>query len=147
MGTREEVSIGRRRLCVTLGVTAVLAYVLAACGSSDFANDPRPPAPIEITANVTPDEVLVSPNKVGGGLANFTVSNQSDAPVRFTLVGPAPQDNIATNEIPPGGVGNLKAPLQEGDYQVTAGGNSRIQADTLKVGPERKSSQNDVLLP
>jgi hypothetical protein len=147
MGTREDVSAIRHRARLVTGAVVVLAAGLSACGSSDFANDPRPPVPIEITANVTPDHVLVSPNKVGGGLANFTISNQSDSPVRFTLVGPAPQDNLATNEIPPGGVGNLKASLAEGDYSVTAGSRAQAKPDTLVVGAERKSSQNDLLLP
>ena len=145
MGTAEEAITIARRACLAVAGAALLAA--AGCGSSDFENDPRPPVPVDVSANVTSDHVLVSPNKVGGGLANFTVSNQSDSPVRFTLVGPAPQDNLATGEIPPGGVGNLKAPLHEGRYEVTAGGNSRIQPDTLEVGPERKSSQNDLLLP
>jgi hypothetical protein len=144
MGTPEEVSAVT---CLAIGAAVVLAAGFSACGSSDFANDPRPAAPIEITANVTTDQVIVSPNKVGGGLANFTISNQSDSPVRFTLVGPAPQDNLATNEIPPGGVGNLKASLQEGDYEATAGEHARVKPDTIAVGAERKSSQNDLLLP
>ena len=125
----------------------MLLGVLAGCGSSYFADNPRPPVPVEITANVTADEVIVSPHKIGGGLATFTVSNQSPTPVRFTLVGPAPQDNLETNEIPPGGVGNLKAELKQGDYEANAGGQSQAKPATITVGPPRKSSQNDLLLP
>ena len=147
MGGRVLARSKRRHASLALAVGGLLAVGLGACGSNDFANDPRPPVPIEISANVTADHVLVSPNKVGGGLATFTITNQGDAPVRFTLVGPAPQDNQASDEIPPGGVGNLKASLREGDYEVTAGGRANVRPAKLVVGPERKSSQNDLLLP
>ena len=147
MGSREELSTVSQRLWLTL-TGALLAVAASGCGSSDFANEPRPPVPIDITANVTSNQVVVSPNRVGGGLADFTVTNQSDSPVRFTLVGPAPQDNQQSGDIPPGGVGSLKASLHEGRYEATAGGgNSRISPDTITVGAERKSAQNDLLLP
>lgn len=146
MGTREDPGAATPSPRLALAALMLLG-LLAGCGSNDFGNDPRPPVPVEVSASVTANQVIVSPHKVGGGLATFTVSNQSETPVRFTLVGPAPQDNLATNEIPPGGVGNLKAELQQGDYEASAGDQSQAKPATLTVGPQRKSSQNDLLLP
>ena len=40
---------------------AALALTAAGCGSDDHPNDPRPPAPIEVTAKVDNDVVQVCP--------------------------------------------------------------------------------------
>jgi hypothetical protein len=148
MGVREASGFKRMRVGAGIGVAATFALVLAACGEDDFANEPRPPAPISVTAKVDSKRVVVSPKSFGAGLVDFTVSNQSDDPVRLTLVGPAPDANATSAEIPPdGGVGDLKAELVEGDYEVSAGDRSSARPASLTVGPERESSQNDLLLP
>ena len=51
----------------------------------------------------------------------------------------------ASDEIIAGGTGSLKIALEEGDYEVTDGDGARITE--LVVGPERESSQNELLLP
>ena len=147
MGDREAASSTRGRAGRALAVAALLAASVAACGEEDFANQPRPATPVEVTAAVNDKKVVVSPRKLGAGLANFTVSNQSPAPVRLTLVGPGPQGNAESGEVPPGGVGNLKTELTEGDYEVTAGSHARVQPAQLSVGPPRKSSKNELLPP
>lgn len=126
----------------------VAALALAGCGGSDdFANDPRPPAPIVVTAKVDDQKVVLSPKDFGAGLVNFTVSNQSEDPVRLTLVGPAPEANKESGEIPPNSVGNLKAAVVEGDYEVNGGERSDARPALITVGPERESSKGDLLLP
>jgi hypothetical protein len=135
-----------RRLLVP-GALLACGAVLAACGEDDFENQPRPAATIELGARVSEGRVEVSPSKasaVGAGLANFTVSNQSDQPVSLTLDGPT---EAVGDPIPPGGVGDLKAELAQGKYEVGAGEESDALADTLRVGAPRPSSQNDLLLP
>jgi hypothetical protein len=122
---------------------ALAAAVFAGCGAEDFPNNPRPPEPIEVSARVDSQRVQVSPNEFGAGLVNFTVANLSGAPVRFTVSGPT---DGSTVEIQPGAPDYLKMALKEGTYQVTAG-KSKIRPATIQVGPERKSSQNDLLLP
>jgi hypothetical protein len=89
-------------------------------------------------------KVVVSPNRFGAGLVTFTIANLSDSPVRFTLSGPR---DAATQEIQPGTPANLKVAMTEGDYQVTAGSGVDVKPATVKVGPERASSQNKLLLP
>jgi hypothetical protein len=149
MGVREVLRSTRRRAAARAGVAtlALAGLGVAGCGEDDFENEPRPAAPIVVTAKVGSDEVLVSPDKFGAGLVNITVSNQSDDPVRLTLVGPEPEDNVQGDDIPPQGVGNLKASLSEGDYEINAGERSDAEPAQLRVGPPRKSSSDELLLP
>jgi hypothetical protein len=151
MGAREAGTatgrIGARS--AALAVAGALALGLAACGEKeeDFANEPRAPAPIHVSASVDSERVSVSPNRVGAGLATLTVANLSDQPVTLTLVGPGPNENPSTDEIPADGVGSLRADLREGDYELTAGGGADLRPDRLTVGPERPSSSDQLLLP
>lgn len=132
----------RRRLLGSVAALAI-ALSLAACGSEDFKNEPRPAAPIELAARIGSDGVTVSPQKaVGAGLATITISNQTNDPARLVLEGPT--DDSST-EIIPQGTGSLQTSLKEGDYSVSDGNGSRTTK--LVVGPERASSQNDLLLP
>jgi hypothetical protein len=135
----------RSRL-IAPAVALVAAFALASCGEDDFKNDPRPAAPIELTARIGDDDVSVSPNRadqVGAGLATITISNQSREPAVFVLSGPT--DN-ASNEIVAGGTGDMKVELAPGDYTVSAQ-DSDAREGKLAVGPDRKTSQNDLLLP
>lgn len=132
---------------VRLGAALALAGVaatFAACGEDDFENEPRPPAPIEVTAAIDDEQVNVSPGEFGAGLVNITISNQTDEPTRLILEGPTDEES---GEIVPGGTGSIKAALEEGAYEASAGADLAIRPQTVKVGPERESSQNDLLLP
>ena len=127
-------------------VALVGAFALASCGEDDFENDPRPPAPIELTARIADDVVNVSPSsasQVGAGLANITISNQSQDAAVLLLDGPTDEQS---EEIVAGGTGSMKIALAEGDYTVSAQDSTAKQAK-LEVGPDRPTSQNDLLLP
>jgi hypothetical protein len=127
-----------------LAVVASLAAVaVAGCGASSNPNDPRPPAQIEVSASVNPDKVQISPDKFGAGVVNITVANLSGSPITFSVNGPK---KASTDRIQPGAPDYLKMSLTEGTYQATVG-NSKIKPATIKVGPERPSSQNQLLLP
>jgi hypothetical protein len=80
---------------------------------------------------------------VGAGLANFTISNQTDSEVALTFVGPSEQ---RTAPVVPNGEANYKIDLLEGTYIVATDDPSISDAE-LRVGPERPSAQNDLLLP
>ncbi len=149
MGVREEFRVTGHRARVARVWPALAAVLTAAgCGGEeDFANDPRPAAPIVVTAKIDDQNVVVSPDEFGAGLVNFTVTNQSEDPVTLTLVGPAPEDNEESGEIPPGGVGNLKAEVAQGDYEVNGGERSDSKPAQVTVGPERPSSSDELLLP
>ena len=134
----------RRRRLTSLGALALLLGVgLAGCGSSDFANTPRPPTPIEVSAKVDSKRVQVAPTSFGAGLVNIMVANLSGSPITFNVSGPT---EAATTEIQPGAPDYLRMDMKEGTYQVAAS-KSKIKPATIKVGPERASSQNTLLEP
>jgi hypothetical protein len=122
-------------------VVALSALGVAACGEEDFENNPRPPAPISLTARIGDGGVSVGPQDVGAGLANITISNQTADPATLVLDGPT---DDSSDEIVAGGTGSMKVKLEEGEYQVS---NDGAGVAKLTVGPERASSQNDLLLP
>jgi hypothetical protein len=125
-------------------VTALAACVAAGCGAEDHANEPRVPSPIEVTAKVDDEKVDVSPNEFGAGLVVMTISNQSEDPIQIGVEGPTAGESSG---IEPGSVGSFKFNFEEGDYEVNPGGNSGAKPALLTVGPERASSQNELLLP
>ncbi len=141
-----EAAIGTRRLRAgALGMLATAPLLLGACGEDDFPNEPRPPSPIELTAAIDDKSVSVSPSSgLGAGIFTVTISNQTSEPTRLTLEGPT---SAASGEIPPGGTGSIKTDLEEGEYEAAAGAEIGIKPATLEVGPERPSSQNELLQP
>jgi hypothetical protein len=135
----------RRGGLLLLSGLSALAVTAASCGSEDHPNEPRPPSPIEVTARVDDKEVTVAPNSFGAGIANFTISNQSQDTVQLTFDGE--RLRTESNPIQPNGVGQFKLDLDEGEYQVSGGPESDATPQTLRVGAERASSQNQLLLP
>jgi hypothetical protein len=134
----------RLRLVLPAGL-AVFALGAAGCGGDDHPNEPRPPTPFEVTAKVDEDKVAVSPSEFGAGLAVFTISNQTDDDVQLALEGPS---EAVSEPIEAGGVTDgFKVPMEEGAYELTAGEDSRAKPAELLIGPKRKSSQNELLLP
>ena len=126
-------------------LAAIAALSLGACGEDDFTNEPaRASASINVAARVDKREVVVSPDRFGAGLVNFTIANVSDSPIRFTLSGPK---EAASQPIPPGAPGSLKIELPEGSYAASAGQAASAEPATIKVGPKRQGSQNKLLLP
>jgi hypothetical protein len=117
--------------------------VVVGCGRDDFENDPRPPIALEVSVQLGPEGVTVSPGEFGAGLTNFTVVNLSGHPASFTFDGPT---SDGTDEIPDNGSTVLKAELDQGDYEASADGTDTEPFD-FTVGPERDSAQNDLLLP
>src|SRR3954447_23717825 len=136
------------------GVAAVLVMgaIAVGCGSqSDYANKPRPPAPITVTAAIDKTRVRVSEPKFGGGPVVILISNQSGAPQKVTLESDelgAAHGGIkrSTGTIEPLSTGQLKVDAAEGSYTLSASGGNVAPA-TLTVGRQRRSSQNDLLLP
>jgi hypothetical protein len=147
MGAWEEYRSVRHRTAAIACCAAATITVVGCGGDDDFANDPRPPAPILVTAKVDDQKVVISPKEFGAGLVTFAISNQSDDPVSLTLVGPAPEDNEASTEIPPAGVDEFKAEMAEGDYEINGGERSDAKPAQIAVGPERESSKDQLLLP
>jgi hypothetical protein len=133
-------------------VVVVLALGVVSCGAeSDYANKPRPPAPISVTAAIDKTRIRVSPPTFGGGPVTFIISNQSGEEQKVTFESDelgAETGGIrrATGPIEPRSTANLKVDAPEGTYTLSVSGDNVAPA-TIEVGARRKSSQNDLLLP
>jgi len=127
------------------GVGLALVAGVSGCGEDDFENDPRPPSPVELTAAIDKKSVSIAPSDPAAGLVVITISNQTDEPTQLVLDGPGDDDPTSGN-IAPLGTGSIKAALEEGEYQATAG-DEAIAPAAITVGPPGESSQNDLLLP
>ncbi len=136
----------------TLAATAVISGTLVACGDEeDYANNPRPPAPIVVSAAVTDGRVSVSPREFGAGPVTLIVTNQTDSAQEISLEtdeigGGAPGIEQRSGPINPGDTAQLQADLREGTYRVGVEG-SGIGAASLEVGEPRPSSQDELLQP
>jgi hypothetical protein len=128
------------------------ALLLAGCGGgSDYKNVSRPPAPINVSAFVSPNRVSVSPARFGAGPIVVIVANQSNASqeVTFQNDGASGSGSNAVRQstlISPGATGTLKLEVQRGAYLVKTGDDS-ITPASVTVGPERPSAQNQLLEP
>jgi hypothetical protein len=142
-----------RRTAAHASLVVAVVLAVGACGSSsaDYKNDPRPPGPIVITAYISDQRVSVSPRLFGAGPMSLIVTNQTGTSQRVTLesagaTGSGPGIKQVTAPISPQDTATLKVDVKPGNYSVHVSADA-IRAARLKVGPERKSAQNDLLQP
>jgi hypothetical protein len=139
----------RRRTAQVVPCLALAAVTVAGCGSgTDYKNEPRPPAPIVVTASISKHAVSVSPTKFGAGPVTLIVTNQTGASQQLTVEINNGQAGFKgrTGPINPRDTGQLKGDLGQGTYSVHVDGGS-IRSAHLVVGKERASAQNDLLQP
>ena len=151
MHARLQYIRGVRRVEGAVAVVVMAAVVGGCGGQADYANKPRPPAPITVTAAIDKTRVRVSQPKFGGGPVVLLISNQSGAPQKVTLESDelgAAHGGIkrSTDTIAARSTGQLKVDAAEGKYTLSASGGNVAPA-TLTVTQRRRSSQNDLLLP
>jgi hypothetical protein len=134
------------RACAGL---AVVAALLAGCGDEDFKNEARAPVRVALTGVIQDDKVTVSPAKIGAGPVEITISNQTDSERTVTLEG----ESITEQQGPvqPGDTATIQKTLAPGNYEVRAGSKKavrkEIQPAVLRIGKERKNSNNELLQP
>jgi hypothetical protein len=134
------------------GWIALALLGVAGCGGGgDYANKPRPPAPINVTAAITNSRVSVSPKRFGAGPIVLIISNQSSSAQKVIfqtdeLGGSLPGRKFDTTPINPRGTATLKVDVREGDWKLSTG-DGGIRAAAVSVGQERKSAQGDLLQP
>ncbi|HYM56381.1 MAG TPA: hypothetical protein VES79_00315 [Solirubrobacteraceae bacterium] len=130
----------------------LLLAPLAGCGSGDdYANRPRPPAPINVTAAISDARVSVSPRRFGAGPIVLIISNQSSSAQEVTfetgeLGASQPGRTFNTTPINPRGTAALKMDVREGDWELRTRDNG-IRAADVKVDVTRKSAQDELLQP
>jgi hypothetical protein len=130
---------------------AVLAAGAAACGERERVNADRPPSPVNLTAAVLRDRVLLSPRTVGAGPIVLIVSNQSRRTQSVTvetqeLGGRVAGVRASTGPIAPRGTGTLKVDARTGRYRVRVR-DASIRPARLWVGRPRPSAQDQLLQP
>lgn len=139
-----------------VGAISVAMLVVAGCGASDddYANNPRPAAPVNVSVLITDKQVLTSPATIGAGPATVTISNQSERSRDLRLAPPEGSSSAcldtdaSSGPINPMGTATLSVELVEGDCLVSAGSGRRgPRPALLTVSGERRSSQQQLLLP
>ena len=92
----------------------MVAMLVAGCGSgTDYKNNARPPAPLNITASVSNAGIAVSPTSFGAGPIVLIVTNQTGASQEVTfesneLGASKPGVTQTTEPINPRGTGQLQ---------------------------------------
>jgi hypothetical protein len=133
--------------CVVALCAALAVASLTACGAGKpYANNPRPPAPIVVTANISPTGVSVSPSSFGSGPIELIVANLTSSSQQLTLEGTDTTLRQQTGPINPQDTASLKANVPTGTYSVRVEDRG-IRAARLQVGPSRPSAQNQLLQP
>ena len=143
----------------TIGILAVSAAVAAGCGGGKhFANEPRPPTPVNLTVFINNSRVLVSPTSVGAGPVIFIITNQASQAESVTVQPTAGGSSLATTApINPQATSEVQVKFKPGTYTVGTNGaggsdasqasSSQIQSASLFVGPERENSNSALLQP
>jgi len=142
---------GRIRIGALATGVALGAGLLAGCGGGkDFADKPRPAAPLVLTGAITSKGVDVSPNRVGAGPVVILVSNQTQAAHTLTLDGGSIEP-VRTNVIGPTDTGTIQTTLAPGTYTVKAGSTKAVTRELppahLVIGKQRADSNGQVGLP
>jgi hypothetical protein len=133
------------------GIATALVTVGGCGGGGDYANNPRPPAPINVTAAITDSRVSVSPQRFGAGPIELIISNQSSSAQEVTfetdeLGGSQPGRKFNTTPINPRGTATLKVDVRRGNWKLRVG-DGGIRAAAVSVGAKRKSAQDELLQP
>ncbi len=143
----------------TTAMLACAALALSACGSSATgAITPRPPAPVNVTVYIDNRSVSVSPSSVGAGAVEFIITNQAAQAESLAILrsgASAGQPLADTGPINPRATAQVTVDLSSpGRYSLaTAGGGvgggsgSGIRAASLRIGPQRANSNNQLLQP
>ena len=144
-----------------VGMLFATTAVAGCGGGSHYANQPRPPSPINLTVYINDHRVSVSPTSVGAGPVELVVTNQASNSESLTVLpaGAAAAQPLAdTGPISPQGTAQVTLNLNSpGDYTVGISPSSQteaaaatptgIQAATLHIGSPRPSASNQLLQP
>ena len=160
--------LGRARVAGGGALAAlVLALVGAGCGAESHPNEPRPAVPIRVSVTIGENGIVVKPSTIAMGPEKhqqlpqnqdhpqpniktqapvavvFVTANQTGTDSKLVIHGPR---NATSAPIIANSPGTFAAELPTGSYTIAAPGVSGSPA-TLKIGPYRASSKNDLLLP
>jgi hypothetical protein len=160
--------LGRARVAGGGALAAlILALVGAGCGAESHPNEPRPAVPTRVSVTIGEGGIVVKPGVIGVGPEKhqqlpqnqnhaqppiktqaplnvvFVTANQTGEKSKLVIKGPKQDTSPQINANSPA---TFAAELPAGQYTISAAGTNGAPA-TLKVGPYRASSKNDLLLP
>ena len=160
--------LGRARVAGGGALAAlILALVGAGCGAESHPNEPRPAVPTRISVTIGKGGIVVKPGVIGVGPEKhqqlpqnqnhsqppikteapldvvFVTANQTGNEEKLVIKGPR---NTTSAPITANSPATFSTELPTGKYTIAASGAGGAPA-TLKVGPYRARSQNDLLLP
>jgi hypothetical protein len=145
----------------------ILAVVGAGCGAETHPNEPRPAVPTRVSVTIGKGGIVVKPAVVGVGPEKhqqlpqnqnhaqppiktqaplnvvFVTANQTSDDSKLVIHGP---HDTTSPQVYANSPATFAAELPTGSYTISAAGEKGAPA-TLKVGPYRASSKNDLLLP
>jgi hypothetical protein len=158
--------LGKARVAAGGALAAlILAFVGAGCGAESHPNEPRPAVPTRVSVTIGEGGIIVKPGTIGAGPEKhqqlpqnqdhpqppiktqapldvvFVTANQTGKEVKLVIHGPK---SATSAPITPNSPGTFATELPAGSYTVSAGSG---EPATLKVGPYRASTKNDLLLP
>jgi uncharacterized iron-regulated membrane protein len=149
----------RRTIGILVG-TAAAAAVAGCGGGKQFANNPRPAPPVNLTVYINDSRVSVSPDSLGAGPVVFIVTNQASHAESLQVhsaSGNATGQPITTGPINPQATATVTADLKPGDYLVATGSDGGTQAASatqavihpaqLHLGTPRASGKDLLLQP
>jgi hypothetical protein len=136
------------------------ALLVAGCGSSkQFANQPKPATPVNLTVYINNARVSLSPASVGAGQVTLIVTNQASSSQTLQITPAGASDPLATTgPINPQGTAQVDVDLAtQGTYVLSTGtagetdaqlsGRAAIRPATLRVGAPRPNARNQLLVP
>jgi hypothetical protein len=161
--------LGRARVAGGGALAAlVLALVGTGCGAESHPNEPRPAVSTRVSVTIGKGGIVVKPGVIAVGPEPhqqlpqnqnqpqppiktqipldvvFVTANQTEKAIKLQIKGAG---KTATSQMIEGnGPGTFATDLPTGKYTISATGANGGPA-TLKVGPYRASSRNDLLLP
>lgn len=139
----------------TIGMLALLALGLAACGSAaHFADKSRPSAPVNVTVYVNNAKISLSPSSVGAGPVVFIVTNQATTSVALTVRPALGGGTLATTApINPQATSSFSVDFHAGDYTLATNpspsslSSGSIASASLYIGSARTNGNSSLLQP
>jgi len=161
--------LGRARVAGGGALAAlILAFVGAGCGAESHPNEPRPAVPTRISVTIGKGGIVVKPGVIGVGPEKsqqipqnqdhpqppiktqapmdvvFVTANQTGNEEKLVIKGAG--KSVTSSPIVANSPGTFATELPTGKYTIAASKAGGAPA-TIKVGPYRASSKNDLLLP
>jgi hypothetical protein len=131
-----------------VGLAAAVAAVgVSACGGggTQFANDPRPPVPVDLSVYIDNNHVSISPAKIGAGPVILYVTNQASGSETLAIKTSGGSSVASSGHINSGSTAQVTANLKTGTYDIAGG--TKIPPAKLKIGKPRKNADNVLLQP